>query len=78
MLSMLIVKGKRQKIADSNISRSTIPESFSNLTSFRAALSGQTGSTIEKVENTKMLVAYHPVKKFHNTWVVLLMQSSPP
>ena len=69
---------KGQKIADSDISKSTIPESFSNLTGFKAALSGQTGSTIEKVDNTKMLVSYQPVKKFHNTWVVLSMQSSPP
>ena len=75
---IVYVDSKGQKIADSDISKSTIPESFSNLTGFKAALSGQTGSTIEKVDNTKMLVAYQPVKKFHNTWVVLSMQSSPP
>jgi C4-dicarboxylate-specific signal transduction histidine kinase len=69
---------KGQKIADSDTSKSTIPESFSNLTGFRSALSGQTGSTIEKVDDTKMLVAYQPVNKFHNTWVVLSMQSPPP
>ena len=75
---VVYVDSKGQKIADSDISKSTIPESFSNLTGFKAALSGQTGSTIEKVDNTKMLVAYQPVKKFHNTWVVLSMLSSPP
>lgn len=75
---IVYVDSKGQKIADSDISKSTIPESFSNLTGFRAAVSGQTGSTIEKVDNTKMLVAYQPVNKFHNTWVVLSMQSSPP
>jgi hypothetical protein len=75
---VVYVDSKGQKIADSDISKSTIPESFSNLTGFRAAVSGQTGSTIEKVDNTKMLVAYQPVNKFHNTWVVLSMQSPPP
>jgi len=75
---VVYVDSKGQKIADSDISKSTIPESFSNLTGFRAAVSEQTGSTIEKVDNTKMLVAYQPVNKFHNSWVVLSMQSSPP
>jgi len=75
---IVYVDSKGQKIADSDISKSTIPESFSNLTGFRAAVSEQTGSTIEKVDNTKMLVAYQPVNKFHNSWVVLSMQSSPP
>ena len=55
-------------------------ESFSNLTSFKAAIGGQAGSTNDTVDNTKMLVAYQPVNAFHNTWVVLvlLMQPSPP
>ena len=44
-----------QKIADSNINKSTIPESFANLNSFKAAISGQAGSTIDTVNNnTKM------------------------
>ena len=74
---IVYVDSKGQKIADSDISKSTIPESFSNLKGFNAALDGQTGSTIEKVNNTNMLVAYQPVNTFHNTWVVLLMQKSP-
>jgi hypothetical protein len=63
-----------QKIADSDINKSTTPESFVNLKSFKAAIGGQTGSTIDAVNNTKMLVTYQPVNAFHNTWVVLLMQ----
>jgi hypothetical protein len=63
-----------QKIADSDINKSTTPESFANLKSFKAAIGGQTGSTIDAVNNTKMLVTYQPVNAFHNTWVVLLMQ----
>jgi hypothetical protein len=70
------VDSKGQKIADSDLNKSTIPESFSNLKAFKAAIGGQTGSTIDTVDNTKMLVSYQPVDTFHNTWVVLLMQSS--
>jgi hypothetical protein len=45
------------------------------LTSFKnAIINGQSGSTIETIGNTKMLVTYQPVNVFHNTWAVLLMQ----
>jgi hypothetical protein len=63
-----------QKIADSDINKSKIPESFAALRSFKSAINGQSGSTMDTVDNTKMLVTYHPVKAFHNIWVVLLMQ----
>jgi len=63
-----------QKIADSEINKSKIAESFANLNSFKSAINGQSGSAIDTVDNTKMLVTYSPVKAFHNTWVVLLMQ----
>ena len=63
-----------QKIADSDINKSTTPESFAILNSFKNAINGQSGSTIDTVNNTKMLVTYQPVKVFHNTWVVLFMQ----
>ncbi len=73
---VVYVDSKGQKIADSDINKSTIPESFSNLKGFKAAITGQTGSMIDTVNNTKMVVAYQPVNAFHNTWVVLLMQLS--
>ncbi|MGB8133283.1 MAG: cache domain-containing protein [Nitrososphaeraceae archaeon] len=75
---VVYVDSNGQKIADSDINKSTIPESFANLKSFKAAIGGQAGSTIDTVDNTKMLVAYQPVNAFHNTWVVLLMQPSLP
>jgi hypothetical protein len=66
-----------QKIADSDINRSS--ESFANLNSVKNAINGQAGSITDIVDNnTKMLVTYQPVKVFHNTWVVLLMQPIPP
>ena len=74
---VVYVDSKGQKIADSDINKNTIPESFSNLRGFKAAISRQTGSMIDTVDNTKVVVAYQPVNAFHNTWVVLLMQMSP-
>ncbi len=62
------------KAADSDKDKSKIPESFTRLTSFKNAMNGQSGSVIDTVDNTKMLVTYQPAKVFHNTWVVLLMQ----
>jgi Cache domain len=66
---------KGQKVADSDITKSKIPESFANLNSFKNAINGQSGSTIDMVNNEKILVTYQPVEVFHNTWVVLLMMS---
>ena len=49
------------------------------MNSFKNAINGKSGSMIDTVaNNTKMLVTYQPVKAFHNTWVVLLMQQIPP
>jgi hypothetical protein len=73
---VVYVDSNGQKIADSDINKSTIPESFANLKGFKAAIGGQSGSTIDIVDNTKMLVAYQPINAFHNTWVLLLMQPS--
>ena len=75
---IVYVDGKGQKIADSDINKSKIPESFVNLKGFKAAIGGLAGSTIDTVNNTRMLVSYQPVNAFHNTWVVLLMQPSLP
>jgi hypothetical protein len=69
---------KGQKLADSDINKSKTPESFATLNSFNNAINGESGSIIDTVDNKKMLVTYQPVNAFHNTWVVLLMQPSPP
>jgi co-chaperonin GroES (HSP10) len=69
---------KGQKIADSDVNKSKTSESFATLNSFKNAINGESGSIIDTVDNTKMLVTYQPVRAFHNTWVVLLMQPIPP
>ncbi|MGC2596905.1 MAG: cache domain-containing protein [Nitrososphaeraceae archaeon] len=72
---VVYVDNNGQKIADSDINKSKTPESFANLNSFKNAINGQSGSIIDTVDNTQMLVTYQPVKAFHNTWIVLLIQS---
>ena len=68
-----------QKVADSDINKSKTPESFATLNSFKNAINGQSGSITDTIDNnTKMLITYQPVKAFHNTWVVLLMQPIRP
>jgi Cache domain len=68
-----------QKIADSDINKSKSSESFATLNSVKNAINGQAGSITDIIDNNrKMLVTYQPLKVFHNTWVVLLMQPIPP
>ena len=50
---VVYVDSKRQKIADSDLTKSTIEESFSNLTSFKSAVGGPSGSTTDTIYNTK-------------------------
>lgn len=73
-IRVVYVDNNGQKAADSDITKSTTPESFANLKSFKNAISGQAGTTVDTVNNAKMLVTYQPVKIFSNTWAVLLMQ----
>src|SRR5919202_4216683 len=64
-----------QKIADSDKKQSIKQnETFSNLQSFKNAIAGKSGSTIEAINGTKMLVFYHPVKAIQTRWVVLDIQ----
>lgn len=73
-IRVIYVDSNGQKAADSDINNSTNPESFTNLNSIKEAINGQSGSTIDTVNNTKMLVTYQPVNAFNNTYAVLLMQ----
>lgn len=51
-------------------------EYFANLQSFKKAIAGKSGSIVESVNDTKMLVSYHPVKAVQKTWAVLLMKAT--
>jgi hypothetical protein len=81
---IVYVDQQGQKVVDSDISpllsnTTTQNESFANLHAFKnAIINGQSGSITELVNGTMMLVSYHPVKAFSNTWAVLLMQEQQP
>jgi cache domain-containing protein len=78
-----------QKIADSDSQSSTSTsssisnnntssnESFADLHAFKNAINGQSGSTTEMINGSMVLISYHPVKAFSNTWVVLFMEPYP-
>ena len=67
-----------QKIADSDKKQSINHqnETFANFQSFKNAIAGKSGSTIEGINGTKMLVFYHPVKAIQTRWVILDIQPS--
>jgi C4-dicarboxylate-specific signal transduction histidine kinase len=85
---VVYVDQQGQKIADSHSQSSSSSlltlnnttssnESFADLQAFRNAINGQSGSTTEMINGTMMLLSYHPVKAFSNTWVVLFMEPYP-
>jgi hypothetical protein len=65
-----------QKIAESNKKQEIIKknESFANLQSFKNAVAGKSGSIIEAINGTKMLVSYHAVNAIQTRWVILDIQ----
>jgi hypothetical protein len=64
-----------QKIADSDKKQSiNRNETFANLQSFKNAIAGKSGSNIEEINGTKMLVFYQPVKAIQARWVILDIQ----
>ena len=75
---IVYVDQQGQKIADSNnqsLSRpNSLNESFANLQSFKNAINGESGTMLEIINRTKMVVSYHPVKAFSTVWAVLSIQ----
>jgi len=75
---IVYVDQQGQKIADSNIQLSSGPismnESFADLQSFKNAIKGESGVITEIINDTKMVVSYHPVKAFSTVWAVLSIQ----
>ena len=66
-----------QKVADSNkqLFRTNQNESFANLQAFNNALREQkSGSVMEMINGTRMLVFYEPVQFHSTTWAVLLLK----
>jgi hypothetical protein len=75
---VVYVDGQGQKIADSagdnQALRRNTNESFAGLQSFMNAINGESGTITEIVNGTMMVVSYHPVKVFYNTWAILFLR----
>lgn len=78
---VVYVDGNGEKIADSDPSKSNTFESFNRLVSFMNAINGETGTAVESLKdgdsNTRAIISYKPVEAFHNTWIVLIMETLP-
>ena len=68
------------KIGDSNVNETSVSKEsfekkqFSNLTSFKLALEGKSGSTIEKFEGKESQITFLPYDLFQNKRILLLIQ----
>ncbi|MGE0243762.1 MAG: cache domain-containing protein [Nitrososphaeraceae archaeon] len=68
------------KIGDSNINDTSISiesfekKEFSNLTSFKLAFEGKSGSIVEKFEGKESQITFLPYDLFQNTRILLLIQ----
>ena len=69
------------KIGDSNENETSVSKEsfekkqFSNLTSFKLALEGKSGSTVEKFEGKESQITFLPYDLFQNKRILLLVQS---
>ena len=70
---VVYVDGNGIKVADSRPGISS-NDSFSELESFQNAIRGESGSTVEVVNQTTLSISYYPVEALQNTWAVLWMR----
>ena len=69
---IVLVDHHGQKIADSDKYQAlNSNQSFASLQSFKNAIAGKVGSTVEVINGTKVLVSYHPVNAIQTKWAIL-------
>ena len=69
---IVLVDHRGQKIADSDKYQAlNSNQSFANFQSFKNAIAGKTGSIVEAINDTKVLVSYHPVNAIQTKWAIL-------
>ncbi|HKO41311.1 MAG TPA: hypothetical protein VJU85_08625, partial [Nitrososphaeraceae archaeon] len=78
---LIIIHKNREKIGDSTENETSISkesfekkEQFSNLTSFKLALQGKSGSIVEKFEGKESQITFLPYDLFQNKRILLLIQ----
>src|SRR5215208_1524437 len=80
-IRLILIDKNGVKLGDSNKNETSIlkeshekKEMFSNLTSFKLALEGKSGSIIEKFEGKESQITFLPYDLFQNTRILLLFQ----
>ena len=80
-IRLVLIDKNGVKIGDSNVNEISIlkkshekKELFSNLTSFKLALEGKSGSIIEKFEGKESQITFLPYDLFQNKRILLLIQ----
>jgi hypothetical protein len=78
---LILIDKNGVKLGDSNKNEISIlkeaheeKKQFSNLTSFKLALQGKSGSNVEKFEGKESQITFHPYDLFQNTRILLLIQ----
>jgi hypothetical protein len=78
---LVLIDKNGVKLGDSNKNEISIlkeshekKEMFSNLTSFKLALEGKSGSIVEKFEEKESQITFHPYDLFQNKRILLLIQ----
>jgi Cache domain len=78
---LVLIDKNGVKLGDSNKNEISIlkeshekKEMFSNLTSFKVALEGKSGSIVEKFEEKESQITFHPYDLFQNKRILLLIQ----
>jgi hypothetical protein len=77
---LVLIDKTRVKIGDSNVNETSVSKEsfekkqFSNLTSFKLALEGKSGSIVEKLDGIKSQITFLPYDLFQNKRILLLIQ----
>ena len=81
-IRLILIDKNGVKLGDSNKNEISIlkkshekKELFSNLTSFKLALEGKSGSIVEKFERKESQITFLPYDLFQNKRILLLVQS---
>ena len=80
-IRLILIDKNGVKLGDSNKNETSIlkeshekKEMFSNLTSFKLALEGKSGSIVEKFEGKESQITFLPYDLFQNKRILLLIQ----
>jgi hypothetical protein len=72
--SLIVILDNNGHIAAQSEGRALTNAQLSNLEIYNMTLNGQSGSTVTKIDGTKMLVSFLPIKTFSGTWAMFVLK----